>query len=130
MKPENKPLWYDVYEAFPPRIAPEALRPVSEEPLREIFYPEDNVRAMFYEHFGPVGTFDLKDSKFESQCQKFVHKFQEIKDQMPGRSEEDIFIITKEKSGIGMNWRDGEETDDKNAKIEVKRSSIDVSKLW
>lgn len=42
MRPEDKPIWYEVYEAFPPKnLAPST----SNEPIRRIFYPEDEVRA-------------------------------------------------------------------------------------
>ena len=85
---------------------------------------------MFYESHGPAGTFNLKDSNFESECQKFVHKYQEIQNQMPGCSEEEIFIITNEKIGYGINARGGNENEEEKSSTEIKRSSIDVSKLW
>lgn len=45
MKPQDKPLWYDVYEAFPPKYEPRFDRPASKEEIRQIFYPEDLIRA-------------------------------------------------------------------------------------
>ena len=45
MKHEDRPLWYDVYEAFPPKQPPVADRaPVMKE-IQEIMYPEDIIRA-------------------------------------------------------------------------------------
>lgn len=45
LKRENKPVWYDVYQVFPPKIDPswDAIRPMPE--IKEIFYPEDTIRA-------------------------------------------------------------------------------------
>ena len=45
MKPEEKPIWYDLYAAFPPMYEPTYGRKPSEIPVRQIFYPEDVVRA-------------------------------------------------------------------------------------
>ena len=45
MKFEDRPLWYDVYEAFPPRLTPTYDRaPVMKE-VEDIMYPEDIIRA-------------------------------------------------------------------------------------
>lgn len=134
MKPENKPLWFEVYEAFPPRTPPEAMRPVSEEPLRAILYPEDKIRARFYERLGPLGTFDLKDEHFESESQKFVNQYLEIQEQMPGRSEDEIFNVTLERmEGKGVKLERDHKVEDPvkaESKTAFKKSSIDVSKLW
>ena len=45
IKPEDKPLWYDVYEAFPPKIEPQYGRKAPDITIRNIFYPEDIIRA-------------------------------------------------------------------------------------
>ena len=42
---KEKPLWYDIYEAFPPKHEPRYDPPKSDLPIREIFYPEDEIRA-------------------------------------------------------------------------------------
>lgn len=132
MKPENKPIWYDLYEAFPPRTPPEAMRPVSDEPVRNILYPEDSVRALFYERFG-TGTFNLEDESYESECQKFVNEYHMVKKENPDTLEEEIFIITRKRMG-NLIRDEKEEKQEKEeyvykSKSEVK-SSIDVSKLW
>jgi hypothetical protein len=41
MKDVDKPLWYDVYAAFPPQ---ELKKNVNED-VPAIFYPEDRIRA-------------------------------------------------------------------------------------
>lgn len=54
IKGPDKPLWFDVYEAFPPKRAPLYVKPLSRRsgrkvapvaPVAEIFYREDEVRA-------------------------------------------------------------------------------------
>ena len=42
MSEKEKPLWYDIYKAFPPRVEPTFERPLpSNLEVREILYPED-----------------------------------------------------------------------------------------
>jgi hypothetical protein len=45
LKEEDKPIWYDVYTAFPPKYEPKYDRPAPDVPLRNIFYLEDTIRA-------------------------------------------------------------------------------------
>lgn len=45
LKEDDKPLWYDVYEAFPPKYEPRYDRPAPDVPIRNIFYSEDIIRA-------------------------------------------------------------------------------------
>ncbi|TNN62637.1 28S ribosomal protein S23, mitochondrial [Liparis tanakae] len=51
IKPSEKPIWYDVFEAFPPKKAPLYVKPHTrpctkkQEAVPEIFYREDEVRA-------------------------------------------------------------------------------------
>lgn len=45
MKWEDRPLWFDVYEAFPPKLEPEIDRPPVMKEIKDIMYPEDIIRA-------------------------------------------------------------------------------------
>ena len=46
LKIESKPLWYDVYQEFPPQIEPNNLRPAPpQQQIIDIIYPEDFIRA-------------------------------------------------------------------------------------
>jgi small subunit ribosomal protein S23 len=45
LKEEDKPIWYDIYKAFPPKYEPRYDRPAPDLPLRNLFYPEDTIRA-------------------------------------------------------------------------------------
>lgn len=42
LKYEDKPIWYEVYEAFPPKNIPATA---SNDLLPNILYPEDAIRA-------------------------------------------------------------------------------------
>jgi len=83
IKPDQKPVWLDIYEAFPPKYEPrwdrQPLTPI-EQPLRKIFYPEDAVRAQYYEYFGHRKEFhELSDSTTNSMSQTFIQKYETLK---------------------------------------------------
>ncbi|KAM6987589.1 small ribosomal subunit protein mS23 [Tautogolabrus adspersus] len=84
VKPSEKPIWFHVYEAFPPKRDPLHVkawrRPGTkiQESVPEIFYREDEVRAKFYELYVPGRPFDLSRSNFVSTCQRFVDKYTEL----------------------------------------------------
>ena len=49
MKPDDRPLWFDVYKAFPPKVEPKFARPKPEvKTIRQILYKEDIIRAYGY----------------------------------------------------------------------------------
>ncbi|XP_038548153.1 28S ribosomal protein S23, mitochondrial isoform X1 [Micropterus salmoides] len=84
VKPTEKPVWYDVYAAFPPKRDQLHLKPhirpwTKQETVPEIFYREDGVRAKFYEQYGTgPRPIDLSKSNFVSACQRFVDKYTEL----------------------------------------------------
>ena len=45
IKEADKPTWYDVMAAFPPKIDPKFDRFLDETPVPEMLYEEDKVRA-------------------------------------------------------------------------------------
>ncbi len=45
VKPENKPLWYDVYAAFPPKTEPTLVRAEPTTETVNILYIEDLIRS-------------------------------------------------------------------------------------
>ncbi|XP_039978950.1 28S ribosomal protein S23, mitochondrial [Xiphias gladius] len=86
IKPTEKPIWYDVYQAFPPKRDPLHVKPHArlstkkQETVPEILYREDEVRAKFYEQYGGgPRPLDLSKSNFVSTCQRFVDKYTELK---------------------------------------------------
>ncbi|KAM6296748.1 small ribosomal subunit protein mS23 [Aegotheles albertisi] len=89
----EKPLWFDVYAAFPPLREPVYRVPRPrygkvKDVIPPIFYPEDEVRAKFYRTYGSgPRPFDLSQSNYKSTCQRFVEKFYELKEE--GKIEEE-----------------------------------------
>ncbi|KAG8002316.1 28S ribosomal protein S23 [Nibea albiflora] len=87
IKSTEKPIWYDVYRAFPPKRDPLYVKPQSrtftckkQEAVPEILYGEDKVRAKFYELYGTgARPFDLFRLNHVSTCQRFVDKYLELK---------------------------------------------------
>ncbi|XP_020642621.1 small ribosomal subunit protein mS23 [Pogona vitticeps] len=81
MPEAKKPVWYEVYAAFPPLREPVYQDPnpetdKEEDPIRPILYPEDKIRAKFYQVYGNgPKAFQLSKLNFESACQKFVQKY-------------------------------------------------------
>ncbi|XP_066542754.1 28S ribosomal protein S23, mitochondrial [Hoplias malabaricus] len=86
IKVSEKPLWFDVYAAFPPKRDPLYVKPSrklrpqkKQDPVPEIFYKEDEVRAKFFEMYGNgPKAFDLNKTNFVSTCQRFVEKYTEL----------------------------------------------------
>ncbi|VVC42751.1 Ribosomal protein S23/S25, mitochondrial [Cinara cedri] len=48
MKIEDRPIWYDVYKAFPPESEPHYAKPAKSYKIPNIFYSEDIFRAEFH----------------------------------------------------------------------------------
>lgn len=91
LKAEDKPIWYDVYAAFPPIAEPRFDRPAPNVPVRQIFYAEDAVRAKYHRHTSKqLGAINLLDTKYQTQTQQFLTSYAHIKEQ-GAISEEAIF---------------------------------------
>ncbi|CAL4161339.1 unnamed protein product, partial [Meganyctiphanes norvegica] len=79
LKASDKPIWYDVYEAFPPNIEPRYDRPAPEVNIRKVLYPEDKTRALFYKKYGSPGLIHLNEKyQRETLCQKFVTEYEKL----------------------------------------------------
>ena len=121
----KRPLWFDIYEAFPPKYEPRWDRHLLSYgqgsnvkalgPPRKIFYTEDKVRAQFYkvffaedlakqnqpskstERFPPVynETFNLLQNK-DCMAQVFIRKYQEIEAKGDVPSDGNLFKATIE----------------------------------
>ncbi|XP_076049240.1 mitochondrial ribosomal protein S23 [Oratosquilla oratoria] len=79
MKPKDKPLWYDIYEAFPPKYEPNYDRPVVNKNIPQILYHEDVIRAKFYKKYHSPGTIHLSEYKSRpSICQVFITEYQKL----------------------------------------------------
>ncbi|XP_053131583.1 28S ribosomal protein S23, mitochondrial isoform X2 [Hemicordylus capensis] len=87
MPESKKPIWYDVYAAFPPLREPLYQDPRPrygkvQDVVPPILYPEDAIRAKFYAAYGNgPRAFQLSRSNFKSACQRFVEKYTELQKQ-------------------------------------------------
>ncbi|XP_063002503.1 small ribosomal subunit protein mS23 [Elgaria multicarinata webbii] len=87
MSEAKKPIWYDVYAAFPPLREPlyREPRPLygkASSTVPTILYQEDEIRAKFYEAYGNgPRAFELSRLNFKSTCQRFVEKYHELQKQ-------------------------------------------------
>ncbi|KAM6372596.1 small ribosomal subunit protein mS23 isoform 2-T2 [Pluvialis apricaria] len=125
----EKPLWFDVYVAFPPLREPVYRVPRPrygkvKDVVRPIFYQEDEVRAKFYRIYGSgPRPFDLSQSNYKSTCQRFVEKFNELKEE--GKIEEEKLFAETGKallaSGIILQRR---ETDKDRQDVETRDSVL------
>ncbi|XP_065355584.1 small ribosomal subunit protein mS23 [Calliphora vicina] len=96
MKPEDKPIWYDLYEAFPPKLEPRFDRPAPKNiPIKNIFYEEDVARAKFHKSLKQQEMISLFDKKRETQTQQFIKIYQGLKAQ-GALDEEKIFETSVE----------------------------------
>ncbi|KAM5216067.1 small ribosomal subunit protein mS23 isoform 2-T2 [Hipposideros larvatus] len=96
---KEKPLWFDIYEAFPPLREPVFRRArvrygKAKSPVQDIFYHEDLIRAKFYSAYGSgQKAFDLFNPNFKSTCQRFVEKYIELQ-KLGETDEEKLFLET------------------------------------
>ncbi|VFV38914.1 28s ribosomal protein [Lynx pardinus] len=96
---KEKPLWFDIYNAFPPLREPVFRRPrlrygKAKAAIQDILYPEDRIRAKFYSAYGSgQKAFDLFNPNFKSTCQQFVEKYIELQ-KLGETDEEKLFVET------------------------------------
>uniref|UniRef100_U5EFL6 Small ribosomal subunit protein mS23 n=1 Tax=Corethrella appendiculata TaxID=1370023 RepID=U5EFL6_9DIPT len=96
MKYAERPLWYDIYEAFPPAIEARYDRPKPNIQLKNIFYEEDIIRAKFHKENGKsLLATNLNDHKLQTQTQLFIDIYKNLKSQ-GALSEEKIFETAQE----------------------------------
>ena len=112
MKKDNKPLWYDIYEAFPPKYEPRYDRHLlpyglgsnvkNMPPPKKILYEEDKIRAKYYKAFmskdkklgrtvANSEVIDLMDTSKQPFSQTFIEKYNKLKaeEQVP---EDELFL--------------------------------------
>ncbi|XP_012283401.1 28S ribosomal protein S23, mitochondrial isoform X1 [Orussus abietinus] len=84
----DKPLWFDVYQAFPPKYEPRYDNVITDIPIRRILYKEDTIRSRFHKD-NKFLTYNLLDKKCQSKSQKFIKTCQQL--QKDGMPEEEIY---------------------------------------
>ncbi|XP_049716540.1 28S ribosomal protein S23, mitochondrial [Elephas maximus indicus] len=94
---KEKPLWLDIYKAFPPLREPVFQRArlrygKAKAEIQDIFYHEDRIRVKFYSAYGSgQKPFDLFNPNFQSTCQRFVEKYIELQE-LGETDEEKLFV--------------------------------------
>uniref|UniRef100_A0A2H8TRW8 Small ribosomal subunit protein mS23 n=1 Tax=Melanaphis sacchari TaxID=742174 RepID=A0A2H8TRW8_9HEMI len=64
MKVDDRPIWYDVYRAFPPESEPHYAKPSQSLKIPDIFYTEDTFRSMFHkETRGQLPPINLQETQ-------------------------------------------------------------------
>ena len=115
IRPEYKPIWLEIYEAFPPLHEPRWDRKSKKDgdQIPKILYKEDLARAKFYKQFGERHeVYRMNDNSDESVSQRFVTKFVEEERQNPSMSEEELLTQTLDKlelEGLMLRNLDPEE---------------------
>ncbi|CAL1529924.1 unnamed protein product [Lymnaea stagnalis] len=72
IKEEDRPIWYDVIKAIPPKPVPPPKQ------VQNILYPEDFVIAHFYRTYTDPEPVRLNDHKNKTVLQRFVDKYFEL----------------------------------------------------
>ncbi|XP_043290101.1 28S ribosomal protein S23, mitochondrial [Venturia canescens] len=138
MAKEDCPLWYVIYEAFPPKVEPRFDRPVANIPVREILYKEDLIRAKFQKDYKKFLNTSLVNTKNKSRTQKFISIYEEL--EKSGIPEEELYTRATEayeaQIGASRSERAEQNTnqdfvkslDTESAKEETKINMKDVFK--
>ncbi|XP_022830675.1 28S ribosomal protein S23, mitochondrial [Spodoptera litura] len=88
IKPDDRPLWFDVYRAFPPLVEPKFAKPKPEiKPIRPILYPEDNIRAKFHSKGYGLGAINMI-SQTETQTKRLIQQYTKLRSE--GVSNKDL----------------------------------------
>ena len=103
----DTPIWFRVYQKFPPQRPPDAERPLVQKPLKTILYPEDSLRAQFYKTYqnsvmtGELGLKTMQDLK-GGVGELFLKSFKILREMRPQYHEDDIWYLTQRWIQDGM----------------------------
>ncbi|CAH1994536.1 unnamed protein product [Acanthoscelides obtectus] len=118
----DRPLWYDIYEAFPPKEEPRYDRPAPNMKLKQIFYKEDRIRAMFHRNNKHIGATNMFNHNYKTLTQRFIDTYQKVEQQYAGNAtEEQIY-----KEAIGILKSEFESKKEKAA-VEHEEESVSLS---
>ncbi|XP_063222081.1 small ribosomal subunit protein mS23 isoform X1 [Bacillus rossius redtenbacheri] len=81
MKEVDKPLWYNLYKAFPPTYEPRFDRPAPNIPIRNILYPEDEIRVKFHKTQKNLKAVNLADHVSQTTTQRFISVYNRLKEE-------------------------------------------------
>ncbi|XP_044733074.1 probable 28S ribosomal protein S23, mitochondrial [Chrysoperla carnea] len=90
IKAEDKPIWFDVYDAFPPKLEPRYDRPAPKISVKPIFYKEDIVRAKFQRNYKTLGTINLRSST-PTVTQQFLSTYDRLSKENSNQTENELY---------------------------------------
>lgn len=89
MKPDDRPIWFDVYKRFPPTVEPKFSRPKPEiKPIKQIFYKEDIIRAKIHSQGYGLGAVNMLNPSGETSTRRVVEHYKKL--QFEGVPEDQI----------------------------------------
>lgn len=91
IKREDKPVWYDIYQAFPPKYEPRFDVEAPNTKIHPILYKEDLVRAKFQKSNALLGTVNLLNMKSQSNSQRFLQIYRNTLESKPELSVEHVY---------------------------------------
>ncbi|CAH8450557.1 unnamed protein product [Heterobilharzia americana] len=91
---EDRPLWYDVYEAFPPRVDPTYGRPCPTNTVQNILYPEDCERAAFSRSSYKMELLNM--FKMTDNRSTLYNKCNDLRELYPDVSAEELLSLAKD----------------------------------
>lgn len=125
---EDRPLWYDLYEAFPPKEEPRYDRPAPNIKLRQIFYEEDKIRAMFHKNNKQVGTVTLT-SDAKSLTQKFIECYRTVVNASDSDEYSEIYKKAMELLNIQNSKLDEDNKNKLTAKDDLTKTKVVISEV-
>lgn len=125
---EDRPLWYDLYEAFPPKEEPRYDRPAPNIKLRQIFYEEDKIRAMFHKNNKQVGTVTLT-SDAKSLTQKFIECYRTVVNTSDSDEYSEIYKKAMELLNIQNSKLDEDNKNKLTAKDDLTKTKVVISEV-
>ncbi|XP_066583879.1 small ribosomal subunit protein mS23 [Prorops nasuta] len=87
---EDLPIWFPIYEAFPPKCEPSYGRREPDTPLKPIFYKEDIIRARFQKEFKTKALLISPDNLTPTLTETFIKAYQEL--EKKGVAESELYI--------------------------------------
>ncbi|KAF5294400.1 hypothetical protein FQR65_LT10765 [Abscondita terminalis] len=89
---EDRPIWYDLYEAFPPLEEPRYDRPSPNIPIKKIFYEEDRIRALLHNRNKHIGTVNMFNNMSQTLTKRFIEEYKKLEEKYKSEvSEEQIY---------------------------------------
>ncbi|CAF0903533.1 unnamed protein product [Brachionus calyciflorus] len=145
IKWSDRPLWYDIYKAFPPQRDPIYRSVLGNDvvaPLpKKLYYKEDELRAYFFKNISPIETIVLNSNMQQPNWETFISTYYEM--EKMGLKKESLIDATIEtllakgfyfKNNLKKTNNLIEQTNDKNnaesdsVKNEMKTLEGEISK--